>query len=104
MKKIRRLTEQQWKKKRETKELKESLGEETKNSRRVLKRRRNEANQKINESTYISNIIEKCRWVLQGRKEEITNIPNVMGNMEESRRSPNKISRVCNTTREIGRG
>src|ERR1700678_4485459 len=59
-KKIRRLTEQQWKKEEEEKELKEIPKEETKDSRRVLKRRRNETNQKTNETTYISTIIEKC--------------------------------------------
>src|ERR1700678_1400659 len=60
-KKIRRLTEQRWKKEEEEKELKEIPNEETKDSRRVLKRRRNETNQKTNETTYISTIIEKCR-------------------------------------------
>src|ERR1700678_1279085 len=82
-KKIRRLTEQRWKKEEEEKELKEIPEEETKDSRRVLKRRRNEMNQKTNETTYISTIIEKCREELQRRKEKAANIPNDIRNIDE---------------------
>src|SRR6202522_1098046 len=87
-KKIRRLTEQRWKKEEEEKELKEIPKEETKDSRRVLKRRRNETNQKTNETTYISTIIEKCREELQRRKEETANIPNDIGNIDEPESNP----------------
>src|ERR1700678_3866239 len=102
-KKIRRLTEQRWKKEEEEKELKripieelqnehqepnETPVEEMKDSRRVLKRRRNETNQKTNETTYISTIIEKCREKLQRRKEKTTNIPNDIGNIDELGSSP----------------
>src|SRR5271168_394375 len=83
IKKIRRLTEQQWKKEEEEKELKEIPEEETKDSQRVLKRRRNEMNQKTNETTYISTIIEKCREKLQRRKEKATGLPNYIGNSDE---------------------
>src|SRR6202522_3523501 len=82
-KKIRRLTEQRWKKEEEEKELKEIPEEETKDSRRVLKRRRNEINQKTNETTYISTIIEKCQEELQRRKEKAANIPNDIRNIDE---------------------
>src|SRR5271168_3969151 len=82
-KKIRCLTEQRWKKEEEEKELKEIPEEETKDSRRVLKRRRNEMNQKTNKTTYISTIIEKCREELQRRKEKATNIPNDIRNIDE---------------------
>src|SRR6202789_2133087 len=42
----------------------------------------------MNEMTYISNIIEECQAVLQKRKEETTNIPIVMENMEEFKLNP----------------
>src|ERR1700678_1768741 len=95
IKKIRRLTEQRWKNEQEAKELKRIPTEELQNkhkepnetpvegikdSRRVLKRRRNEMNQKTNETTYISTIIEKCRGELQRRKKKTANIPNDIGN------------------------
>src|SRR6202522_4028187 len=89
IKKIRRLTEQRWKNEQEAEELKnehkelnETPVEETKDSRRVLKRRRNEMNQKTNKTTYISTIIKKCREKLQRRKEKAANIPNDIGNDE----------------------
>src|SRR5271168_1796794 len=84
-KKIRCLTEQRWKKEEEEKEIPE---EETKDSRRVLKQQRNEMNQKTNETTYISTIIEKCREKLQRRKEKAANIPNNIGNIDELESSP----------------
>src|ERR1700678_2389691 len=102
-KKIRRLTEQRWKKGEEEKELKKILTEELQNehkepnetpveeikdSRRVLKRRRNEINQKTNEATYISTIIEKCRGELQRRKKKAANIPNDIGNIDELESNP----------------
>src|ERR1700678_4514130 len=59
-----------------------------KKQRRVLKRRRNETNQKTNEMTYISTIIEKCREKLQRRKEKATDIPNNIGNIEEQELNP----------------
>src|ERR1700678_440438 len=87
-KKIRHLTEQRWKKEEEEKELKEIPEEEMKDSRRVLKRQRNKINQKTNEGTYISTIIEKCREELQRRKEKATNIPNNIGNIDELKLNP----------------
>src|ERR1700678_3845709 len=42
----------------------------------------------MNESTYISTIIEKCRSELQRRKKETANIPIVMENMEELKPDP----------------
>src|SRR6202789_2621471 len=102
-KKICRLTEQRWKNEHEAKELKkipteelrnehkepnETPVEEMKDSRRVLKRRRNETNQKTNETTYISAIIEKCREKLQRRKEKAVNIPNDIGNIDEPESNP----------------
>src|SRR6202522_3672962 len=87
-KKIRRLTEQRWKKEEEEKELKEIPEEERKDSQRVLKRRRNETNKRTNELTYISTIVEECRAKLRRRKEEATNIPNDMGNIDEPRPNP----------------
>src|ERR1700678_3061182 len=87
IKKICRLTEQQWKKENEMKELKEIPEKETKNSRRVLKQRRNETNKKTNESTYISTIIEKCQSELQRRKTEAMDIPNVVENIDETKPS-----------------
>src|ERR1700678_2963506 len=86
-KKIRRLTEQRWKKEKGKKELKEIPEEETKDSRRVLKRRRNETNQKTNETTYISTIIEKCRGELQRRKTETMDIPNDVENIDKMKPS-----------------
>src|ERR1700678_2921696 len=82
IKKIRRLTEQRWKNEQEAKELKEIPVTETKDSRRVLKQRRNETNKKTNKTTYIYNIIEKCRSILQKRKEKAMNIPITIGNKE----------------------
>jgi hypothetical protein len=73
---------------KEMKELNEIPMEETKDSQRVLKQRRNKTNKKTNETTYISHIIEKCQAVLHRRKEETANIPIVMGNMEESKLNP----------------
>src|SRR6202522_136511 len=84
-KKIRCLTEQRWKKEEEEKELKEIPEEETKDSQRVLKQRRNETNKKTNESTYISTIIEKCRSKLQRRKTKTMDIPNFVGNIDETK-------------------
>src|SRR5271168_3060712 len=69
----------------EEKELKEIPEEETKDSRRVLKRRRNKMNKKTNESTYISTSIEKCRSELQRRKTETMDLPNVVGNIDETK-------------------
>src|SRR6202522_3055279 len=103
IKKIRRLTEQRWKNEQEVKELKkipteelrnehkepnETPVEEMKDSRRVLKRRRSETNQKTNETTYISTIIEKCRENLQRRKEKAADIPNNIGNIDELGSNP----------------
>src|SRR5271168_2007924 len=87
-KKICRLTEQQWKKEEEEKELKEIPEEETKDLRRVLKRRRNETNKRTDESTYISTIIEKCRSELQRRKTETMDIPKIVGNIDETKPNP----------------
>src|ERR1700678_4264630 len=103
IKKIRRLTEQRWKNEQEAKELKripteelqnehkepnQTPVEEMKDSRRVLKRRRNEMSQKTNEMTYISTIIGKCREKLQRRKEKAANIPKDIGNIDELESNP----------------
>src|SRR6202522_172185 len=52
------------------------------------KRRRNETNQKTNETTYISTIIKKCRGELQRRKETVANIPNDIGNIDKLESNP----------------
>src|ERR1700678_2057877 len=45
-------------------------------------------NQKTNETTYISTIIEKCREKLQRRNEKAASSPNNIGNIDESGSSP----------------
>src|SRR5271155_789997 len=80
---------------RRRKGIKEIPEEETKDSRRVLKRRRNEMNQKTNETTYISTIIEKCREKLQKRKERAANIPNDIGNIDELESNPKSEYRLA---------
>ena len=45
-------------------------------------------NQKTNETTYISTIIEKCREKLQRRKEKATSIPNDIGNSDKLKSNP----------------
>ena len=99
----RERTLRQWKREREAKELKEIpvqeitnehqerneiLMEKTKDSRRVLKRRRNETNQQMNRTTYVSTIVEKCRAELQRRKEEAARIPNDIGNINKPKLTP----------------
>src|ERR1700678_3197912 len=45
-------------------------------------------NQKTNETTYISTLIEKCQEKLQRRKEKTTSIPNDIGNSDKLKSNP----------------